>query len=132
MLSEGVTTIEIKSGYGLDIVTELRMLRAARALGAARNVRIVTSFLGAHAVPTDYTGRADAYLSGVCLPALRAAVSEGLVDAVDGFCEGIAFDVNQIGRVFDLAVELGVPVKLVGVKLSAPDATGRSAAFQLA
>ena len=118
LISEGVTTIEVKSGYGLDIVTELRMLRAARALGAARNVRIVTSFLGAHAVPTEYTGHADAYLSEVCLPALRAAVSEGLVDAVDGFCEGIAFDVKQIGRVFDLAVELGVPVKLHAEQLS--------------
>ena len=118
LISEGVTTIEVKSGYGLDIETELRMLRAARALGAARKVRIVTSFLGAHAVPTEYAGRADAYLSEVCLPALRAAVSEGLVDAVDGFCEGIAFDANQIGGVFDVAVELGVPVKLHAEQLS--------------
>ncbi len=118
LISEGVTTIEVKSGYGLDIETELRMLRAARALGAARKVRIVTSFLGAHAVPTEYAGRADAYLREVCLPALRAAVSEGLVDAVDGFCEGIAFDANQIGSVFDVAAELGVPVKLHAEQLS--------------
>lgn len=118
LISEGVTTLEVKSGYGLDVETEVRMLRAARALGDARNVRIVTSFLGAHAVPAEYAGRADAYLDEVCLPALLAAVSEGLVDAVDGFCEGIAFDTKQIERVFDVASNLGVPVKLHAEQLS--------------
>ena len=118
LISEGVTTLEVKSGYGLDVETEVRMLRAARALGAARNVRIVTSFLGAHAVPAEYADRAHAYLKEVCLPALRAAVSEGLVDAVDGFCEGIAFDTKQIESVFDVANDLGIPVKLHAEQLS--------------
>ena len=89
LIGEGVATVEVKSGYGLDIETELRMLRAARALAQRRDVRILTSFLGAHAVPAEYSGRADAYLDEICLPALRAAHAQGLVDAVDGFCEGI-------------------------------------------
>jgi imidazolonepropionase len=118
LISEGVTTLEVKSGYGLDVETEVRMLRAARALGDARNVRIVTSFLGAHAVPAEYAGRADAYLDEVCVPALRAAVSEGLVDAVDGFCEGIAFNAKQIESIFDVSIELGIPVKLHAEQLS--------------
>ena len=103
LIAEGVTTIEVKSGYGLDVETELRMLRAARRLGDARPVRVRTSFLGAHAVPPEYEGRPDAYIDEVCLPALRAAHAEGLVDAVDGFCEGIAFSPDQIARVFDAA-----------------------------
>ena len=118
LLAEGVTTVEIKSGYGLDLETELMMLRAARRLAELRPVRILTSFLGAHATPIEYTGRDDAYIDDVCLPALRAAHAEGLVDAVDGFCEGIAFDVSQIERVFKLAAELGLPVKLHAEQLS--------------
>lgn len=118
MIAEGVATIEIKSGYGLDVETELRMLRAARALAALRPVTIRTSFLGAHAVPAEYAGRADAYIDDVCLPALRAAHAEGLADAVDGFCEGIAFSPAQIARVFDLAKSLGLPVKLHAEQLS--------------
>ncbi|MGI9498733.1 MAG: imidazolonepropionase, partial [Geminicoccaceae bacterium] len=98
LLAEGVATIEIKSGYGLDIETECRMLRAARGLAESRDVSIKTSFLGAHAVPAEYRGRADAYVDEVCLPALEAAHAEGLVDAVDGFCEGIAFTPAQIER----------------------------------
>ncbi|MEM9523446.1 MAG: imidazolonepropionase [Pseudomonadota bacterium] len=112
LIAEGVTTIEIKSGYGLDHDTELDMLRAARALAGLRPVRIVTSFLGAHAVPMEYRGRADDYLTEICLPALEAAHAEDLVDAVDGFCEGIAFSPGQIERVFECARALGLPVKL--------------------
>ena len=118
MIAEGVCTVEIKSGYGLDLETELRMLRAARKLGQLRPIRILTSFLGAHAVPKEYAGRADSYIDTVCIPALRAAHAEGLVDAVDGFCEGIAFDTVQIARVFDVAQELGLPIKLHAEQLS--------------
>mgnify|MGYP000193025457 CR=1 FL=1 len=118
MLAEGVATVEVKSGYGLDLETELTMLRAARALADLRPVRIVTSFLGAHAVPPEYKDRPDAYIDDICIPALRAAHAEGLVDAVDGFCEGIAFNPDQIARVFDVAKALGLPVKLHAEQLS--------------
>jgi imidazolonepropionase len=118
MIAEGVAVIEIKSGYGLDGQTELAMLRVARAIAGCRPVRIVTSFLGAHAVPPGFAGRADAYIDEVCIPALRAANAEGLVDAVDGFCEGIAFSPAQIARVFDAAKALGLPVKLHAEQLS--------------
>ncbi len=118
MLAAGAATIEIKSGYGLDIETELAMLRTARRIAAERPVRIRTTFLGAHAVPPDYKGRADAYLTETCLPALEAAHAAGLVDAVDGFCEGIAFSPAQIARVFDAATALGLPVKLHAEQLS--------------
>ena len=113
-----MTTLEIKSGYGLDLDTELKMLRVARAIMANRPIRVKTTFLGAHAVPAEYVGRDDAYIDDVCIPALRAAHAEGLVDAVDGFCEGIAFQPAQIGRVFDVAIELGLPVKLHAEQLS--------------
>ncbi|WP_420333879.1 imidazolonepropionase [Roseibium sp.] len=118
LVAEGITTLEIKSGYGLDIETELRMLRTARKIGGVRPVDIRTSFLGAHAVPPEYKGRANAYLDDICLPALEAAHEEGLVDAVDGFCEGIAFSPWQIARVFDRAKELNLPVKLHAEQLS--------------
>lgn len=118
LLAEGVCAIEVKSGYGLDIDTELKMLRAARAIEKARPVRVRTSFLGAHAVPPEYKGRPDAYLDEVCLPALDAAADAGLADAVDGFCEGIAFTPDQIARVFDKARERGLPVKLHAEQLS--------------
>ena len=117
-LAEGVATVEVKSGYGLDLETELRMLRAARRLGEMRDVTVRTSFLGAHAIPPDYKGRADAYLDEVCVPALYAAHAEGLVDAVDGFCEGIAFSPAQIERLFAVASVLGLPVKLHAEQLS--------------
>jgi len=118
LIADGVATVEVKSGYGLDIDTELNMLRAARRLATLRPVTIRTTFLGAHAVPPDYKDRADAYLTEVCLPALAAAHAEGLVDAVDGFCEGIAFSPAQIARVFDAAKALGLPVKLHAEQLS--------------
>jgi imidazolonepropionase len=118
MIAEGVSTIEIKSGYGLDIDNELKMLRAARAVAERRPVRVRTSFLGAHAVPPEYRGRPDAYIGEVCIPGLEAAHAEGLVDAVDGFCEGIAFSPEQIAQVFDKARARGIPVKLHAEQLS--------------
>ncbi len=118
LIAEGVSTIEVKSGYGLDLTTELKMLRVARQIGTLRPVEIKTTFLGAHATPAEYKGRSDTYIDEVCIPTLRAAHAQGLVDAVDGFCEGIAFDTTQIARVFDVAVELGLPVKLHAEQLS--------------
>jgi imidazolonepropionase len=118
MIAEGVTTVEIKSGYGLDIDTELKMLRVARRIGQVRPIRVVTSFLGAHAVPPEFAGRADAYLDDICIPALRAARAAGLADSVDGFCEGIAFTPTQIDRLFAAARALGLPVRLHAEQLS--------------
>jgi len=118
LIAEGVSLIEVKSGYGLDRDTELKMLRAARQIAQVRPIDVRTSFLGAHAVPPEYKDKPDAYIDDVCIPTLRAAHAEGLVDAVDGFCEGIAFDTAQIARVFDVAVELGLPIKLHAEQLS--------------
>nr|WP_231710274.1 imidazolonepropionase [Roseibium limicola] len=118
LLAEGVATLEIKSGYGLDRETELRMLRVARKVGEQRPVRVLTSFLGAHAVPVEFKGEEDRYLNEICLPTLEEAHAQGLVDAVDGFCEGIAFSPNQMARVFDKAAELGLPIKLHAEQLS--------------
>ncbi len=118
LIAEGAALIEIKSGYGLEPETELRMLRVARRIGRERPVRVRTSYLGAHAVPAEYNGDRAGYLSEVCLPTLRSAAAEGLVDAVDGFCEGIAFSPSEIAQVFDLARDLGLPVKLHAEQLS--------------
>lgn len=118
MLAEGVGTVEIKSGYGLTIADELKMLRAARELGRLRGVRVKTSWLAAHAVPAEYKGRADAYIEEVALPGMEAGAEEGLIDAVDGFCEGIAFSPAQIARVFGKAKALGLPLKLHAEQLS--------------
>ena len=118
LIAEGVSTIEVKSGYGLDIETELAMLRAARRIAEERPVRVRTSFLGAHAVPSEYAGRSDAYIDEVCLPALEAAHAERLADAVDAFCERIAFTTAQIDRVFARARALALPVKLHAEQLS--------------
>ncbi len=118
LIAARVACLETKSGYGLDIETELKMLRAARAIARKRPVRVRTSFLGAHAVPPEWKGRPDDYLAEVCLPALEAAHAEGLADAVDGFCEGIAFSPEQIARVFEKARALGLPVKLHAEQLS--------------
>jgi imidazolonepropionase len=118
LMAEGVGTIEIKSGYGLTVEDELKMLRAARRLGEIRKVRVKTSYLAAHAVPAEYKGRADAYVDEIVLPGLEAAHAEGLVDAVDGFCEGIAFSPAQIARVFERTKTLDIPVKLHAEQLS--------------
>jgi len=112
LIAEGVTTIEVKSGYGLDQVSEMRMLRAARQLGTKRTVNVVTTFLGAHALPPEYAGRADEYMDAVCTEMLPAIAAAGLADAVDGFCEGIGFSPAQIARLFTAAEAHGLPVKL--------------------
>ena len=127
LIAEGVTTVEIKSGYGLDAACELRMLRAARRLGDARPITVKTSFLGAHAVPQGVD--ADTYIDEVCLPTLDAAHAQGLADAVDGFCEGIAFTPAQIARVFDRAKALGLPVKLHAEQLSNLGGTALAASY---
>lgn len=118
LIAEGATTIEIKSGYGLSPESEARMLRAARTLGRERPVTIRTTFLGAHAVPPEFDGDADGYTDLVCDRMLPAVAAAGLADAVDGFCEGIAFSPAQIERVFTRARELGLPVKLHAEQLS--------------
>jgi len=116
LLAEGVTTIEIKSGYGLDTENEIKQLRAARALGEARDVRVTTTFLGAHALPP---GRdADAYIREVTDEMLPAIADAGLADAVDAFCEGIGFTPEQTARVFEAARAHGLPVKLHADQLS--------------
>ena len=118
LLREGVATVEVKSGYGLNIDAEIRMLRAARELAKRRAVRVVTSWLAAHATPAEYKGRSSDYIDDVVLPGLEQAHAEGLVDAVDGFCEGIAFSPEEISRVFDRARRIGLPVKLHAEQLS--------------
>jgi imidazolonepropionase len=118
LICEGLTTIEVKSGYGLNVDGELKMLRAARQLERLRPVRVVTSYLGAHATPIEYRGRNSDYIAEVVLPGLEYAHAEGLVDAVDGFCEGIAFSTAEIARVFDKAEALSLPVKLHAEQLS--------------
>ena len=118
LIAEGVTTVEVKSGYGLDLETEARILRAARQLGGRRAVSIVTSFLGAHALPTEANGDKDAYIAAVCDVMLPEIAAEGLADAVDAFCEGIAFSPEQTARVFAAAKKAGLPVKLHADQLS--------------
>ena len=117
LLAQGVTTVEIKSGYGLALESERRMLQVARALGRELSVSVCTTFLGAHAVPPEFAGRSDDYVDAVLamLPQLHA---EGLVDAVDAFCEGIGFSPAQTRRVFAAAQALGLPVKLHAEQLS--------------
>ncbi|WP_419758931.1 imidazolonepropionase [Acidisoma sp.] len=112
LMAEGVTTLEAKSGYGLDTANELKLLRVARSLGDERAVRLVTSFLGAHALPPEAAGDRDAFIARICTEMLPAVAAAGLADAVDGFCEGIAFSPEQIERVFNAARALGLPVKL--------------------
>ncbi|HYR35198.1 MAG TPA: imidazolonepropionase [Burkholderiales bacterium] len=114
-LAEGTAVIEVKSGYGLDRDTELKMLRVARQL---KGLTVKTTFLGAHALPEEYKGRGDDYIDFVCDEVLPAAARERLVDAVDAFCERIAFNRHQTARVFDTAKKLGLPVKLHADQLS--------------
>lgn len=117
LMKEGVTSIEIKSGYGLDLDTERKMLTVARQLGEKHDIHVSTTYLAAHALPPEYKNRADDYIEQVCewLPILH---SEGLVDAVDGFCENIAFSSDQIRCVFEVARSLDLPVKLHSEQLS--------------
>ena len=118
LLAEGVTTVEIKSGYGLDAASEARCLRVARALGSERRVAVATTFLGAHALPPEAQGDKDGYIRAVCDDMLPAIAREGLADAVDAFCEGIAFSPAQVRRVFAAAAAHGLPVKLHADQLS--------------
>lgn len=118
LLSEGVSTVEVKSGYGLDIQTELKMLRVARHLERIRPVRICTTYLAAHATPIEYKGRNADYIKDVVLPGMEQGYAENLIDAVDGFCEGIAFSPEEIRTVFDKAKTLNLPIKLHAEQLS--------------
>ena len=117
LLTEGVTTVEIKSGYGLNLETELKQLRVARALGAELPITISTTFLGAHALPPEYEGDAEGYIDAVCAMMPEVARS-GLADAVDAFCENIGFSPEQTRRVFEAARDQGLPVKLHADQLS--------------
>ena len=118
LIADGATTVEVKSGYGLSLEREIKMLKAARRLGEERQVAIVTSFLGAHAVPPEYAGRSDDYIDHVCTDMIPAIAELGLADAVDGFCESIAFTSAQIERVFVAARAHGLPLKLHAEQLS--------------
>jgi imidazolonepropionase len=118
LAAEGVTTLEVKSGYGLTLDAELKMLRVARALGERLGITIVTTFLGAHAVPPEFTGRADDYVRLICDEMLPAVAKAGLADAVDAFCERIAFSRAQTTAVFERARELGLPLRLHADQLS--------------
>lgn len=126
LVAEGVTTAEIKSGYGLSLDAERRQLRAARRLGAERNVNVTTTFLGAHALPPEFAD-SDAYVAHVCDVMLPALAAEGLVDAVDAFCEGIGFSPDQVARVFAAAKAIGLPVKLHAEQLSDLDGAALAA-----
>jgi imidazolonepropionase len=129
LLSEGVTTIEIKSGYGLSIEAELDMLRAARLVETQRPVRVRTTWLAAHAMPKDFDGAKPDYIRDVAIAGLRQAHAESLVDAVDAFCEGIAFSADEIRPLFEVARELGLPVKLHTEQLSRSGGTSLAAEF---
>ncbi|MFC0254666.1 imidazolonepropionase [Massilia consociata] len=118
LLAEGVTTLEIKSGYGLEFAAEERMLRAARQVAQRLPVRVATTFLGAHALPPEFAGRADDYVDALCADMLPRLAALGLVDAVDAFCERIGFTNAQTERVFAAARALGLPVKLHAEQLS--------------
>ena len=126
---EGVATVEIKSGYGLDAENELKMLRVARSLAGSSGISTSTSFLGAHAVPAEFAGRADQYIEMLCEEALPRAAEEGLVDAVDAYCENIAFSTDQIARLFETAQSLNLPVKLHADQLSDSGGAELAASF---
>ena len=118
LIAEGVTTIEVKSGYGLTVADELKMLRVARRLGELRPVRVTTTLLGAHALPPEYAGRADDYVSLVCDEMIPAAARERLADAVDVFCEGIGFSPAQCERIYQAAQANGLAIKAHAEQLS--------------
>ena len=118
MIAQGATTIEVKSGYGLTVADELALLRTARQIANMRAVRVITTHLAAHAIAPEYAGRADDYIDQVAIASLQAGYAEGLVDAVDAFCETIAFTPAQVERLFIAAQRLGLPVKLHAEQLS--------------
>lgn len=129
LIAEGLTTIEIKSGYGLSLDDELKSLRAARALADARQVSVTTTFLGAHALPPEFAGDPDGYVDLVCREMIPAVAAEGLADAVDAFCEGIGFTPAQTRRVFEAARAHGLPVKLHAEQLSNLNGAALAAEF---
>lgn len=112
LMAEGLTTVEIKSGYGLDLETELRMLRVARKLGGTENVDVIATFLGAHALPPEYNDNRGGYLRLLVEGMLPAVAAEGLADAVDAYCEGVAFTADEVRTIFERARALGLPVRL--------------------
>lgn len=118
LLSDGVTTVEIKSGYGLDLASERKILRVIRRLGAVLPVTVRSTCLAAHALPPEYANRSDDYIDHICHEMLPALAAEGLVDAVDAFCEYLAFSPAQVEQVFITAAQLGLPVKLHAEQLS--------------
>ncbi|QXH76304.1 imidazolonepropionase [Pseudomonas salmasensis] len=130
LLRDGVTTVEIKSGYGLDLANERKMLRVARRLGDALPVSVRATCLAAHALPPEYKDRADDYIEHICTQMLPALAAEGLVDAVDAFCEYLAFSPEQVERVFKVAQQLGLPVKLHAEQLSSLHGSSLAARYQ--
>jgi len=118
LIAEGVTTVEVKSGYGLSLADETKQLRVARALCRHRDIEVMTTFLGAHALPPEYANDPDGYIDLVCAKMIPAVAVEGLADAVDAFCEGIGFTPSQIRRVFEAAKAHGLAVKLHAEQLS--------------
>ncbi|MBU2327757.1 MAG: imidazolonepropionase [Alphaproteobacteria bacterium] len=130
LIAEGVTTVEVKSGYGLTVEDELKMLQAARRLAEKRQVSVTTTYLGAHATPAEYKGCNRDFIAEVVMPGLRAAHAEGLVHAVDGFCEGIAFSPEEMQLVFDEAKSLDLPVKLHADQLSNLHGAALAAGYQ--
>jgi imidazolonepropionase len=129
LLAEGVTTVEIKSGYGLTLEDELKMLRSARRLGELRRVSVTTTFLGAHALPPEFAGAPDGYVDHLCAEMIPAVAASGLADAVDAFCEGIGFTPAQTRRVFETARAHGLPVKLHAEQLSNQNGAALAAEF---
>jgi imidazolonepropionase len=127
--ADGVTTLEIKSGYGLNLETEAKMLRVARRIGKELGIMVRTTFLGAHALPPEFSGRQADYVDEVCVRMLPAIAREGLADAVDAFCEGIAFTPSEVRRVFEEARALGLRVKLHADQLSDLDGAALAAEF---
>ncbi|AQY63836.1 imidazolonepropionase [Pseudomonas veronii] len=130
LLRDGVTTVEIKSGYGLDLANERKLLRVIRRLGDALPVSVRATCLAAHALPPEYKDRADAYIDHICSEMLPALAAEGLVDAVDAFCEYLAFSPAQVERVFKVARQLGLPVKLHAEQLSSLHGSSLAARYQ--
>lgn len=129
LLHDGVTTIEIKSGYGLDLATEMKMLRVARRIGAALGITVKTTFLGLHALPPEFNGQRADFVTAVCDEWLPRVAEEKLADAVDAFCEGIAFTPDEVRRCFERARELGLPVKLHADQLSDLGGAALAASF---
>lgn len=130
LLAEGVATVEIKSGYGLDTASELKMLRVARQLAAAAGISVQTTFLGAHAVPREFAGKKSAYLDMLLGDMLPRVAEAGLANAVDAYCESIAFSPEEVARVFELARKLNLPVKLHADQLSDSGAAELAARFE--